>query len=254
MIDIHSHILPAVDDGAKDLEEALQLLRMAVADGVSTQVLTPHIHLDVYNNTPSSLMQAFTIFNKQVIEAGIKIKLRLASEIRITPELLNWSMTNKILWLGQWQGNKVFLLEFPHNKIPVGSINLLRQLRLQGITPMIVHPERNWELIEKPEKIKPFIEIGCLVQLTAASITGNFGRPSYRVAKILLENKWVTVIATDCHNKRYRTPILHSGMKAAAKIIGQAAALDMVTRIPAMLLGINYEETTTELEKEVDGV
>lgn len=240
MIDLHSHILPAVDDGARNLDDALQLLRLAVADGVTTQVLTPHIHFGVYDNTPASLIKAFTVFYKQVIAANIKVNLRLAAEVRMTPELIDWVESKRMLWLGRWQSNKVFLLEFPHSNIPVGSLNVVRRLREQAITPMIVHPERNREFIDCPEKIQPYIAAGCLLQITAASLVGQFGRPSYRMAKMLLERNWVTVIATDCHNKNYRPPILKEGMQAAAEIIGQTAAMDMVTSAPAKILGIDH--------------
>jgi len=254
MIDIHSHILPGVDDGAKNLDEALALLRMAVADGVSTQVLTPHIHQGVYNNTPGSLIRAFTEFSQQVFTAGIKIRLRLASEVRISPDLIDWVATNKILWLGRWQRSKVFLLEFPHNHIPVGSVNVISQLRQQEIIPMIVHPERNRELLDNPNKIQPFVDMGCLIQLTAGSITGGFGRACRRLAKILLEKGWVTVIATDCHNIRYRPPSLRSGMQAAAKIVGSAAAMDMVTRTPSIILGLQRVIAPSNLEKDFDKI
>ncbi len=236
MIDIHSHILPGIDDGAADIDESLAMLRKAVQDGVKTQVLTPHIQHERYPNDCRSLKRNFDEFKSIVAEHDIDIELRLAAEIRIGPELMKQVADEEMLWIGEWQGEKVFLLEFPHSNVPVGSINVIKWLRKQHILPMIVHPERNREIQQNPEKLKPYFDADCLVQITAGSLTGQFGRPAYNIAATLLQNERVTVMATDCHNMRYRPPMLNKGVEAAAAIIGIKFAKELVSTRPEKLL------------------
>lgn len=236
MIDLHSHILPNVDDGAANMTEALQMLQLAVAEGVDTQVLTPHIHPYRYGNNPTSLRHVFEKFTARVKQEGISIELLLAAEVRIGPELLQQVVADDMPWLGEWQGEKVFLLEMPYNEIPVGSINVIQRLRDQHIRPLIAHPERINKLHAKLDKLTPFIEAGCLLQITSASLTGHFGRAAFVTAKTLLRQGYVTVIATDCHNLTLRPPALRSGVEIATEIIGASAAKALVSTNPARIL------------------
>ncbi len=238
MIDMHSHILPGVDDGAQDYEQALQMLAIAVEDGVSIQILTPHIQPGIYNNTPSSLNEQLIPFKQAVRERGIDIELRLAAELRIGPEIMSMVQSNAVPWLGMWKGRRVFLMEFPHNQVPAGSINLIQWLLKHNALPMIAHPERNLELQGDICKLEPFLDAGCLVQVTARSLAGGFGAEAHRAAIELLQAGKITLLATDCHNLAYRPPDLSSGYKAAAEIVGEQAARILVDDNPRSLLGI----------------
>lgn len=238
MIDMHSHILPGVDDGAKDFEQALQMLTIAAEGGVRTQVLTSHIQPGIYNNTLSSLNERLLQFEPVVRERGIDIELRLAAEIRIGPEIMQMVQSDIMPWLGIWEGRRVFLMEFPHNQVPVGSINLVQWLLKHNAVPMIVHPERNQELQRDIHKLEPFLDAGCLVQVTSRSIVGGFGAEPHRIAVELLRAGKITLLATDCHNLAYRPPDLKAGYKAAAEIVGEQAARMLVEGNPRILLGM----------------
>ncbi|MCF6354842.1 MAG: hypothetical protein L3J26_07025 [Candidatus Polarisedimenticolaceae bacterium] len=238
MIDMHSHILPGVDDGARDYEQALQMLAMAVEDGVSTQVLTPHIQPGVYNNSLSSLNDQLIPLKQAVQEQGIDIELRLAAELRIGQEIMAMVQSDAVPWLGTWEGRRVFLMEFPHNQIPAGSIHLIQWLLKHDALPMIAHPERNQELQRDIRKLEPFLDAGCLVQVTAKSLAGGFGAEAHQIAVELLRAEKITLLATDCHNLAYRPPDLSTGYKAAAEIIGEQAARVLVDDNPRSLLGI----------------
>ncbi len=238
MIDMHSHMLPGVDDGAQDNEQALQMLATAVEDGVSIQILTPHIQPGIYNNTLSSLNEQLIPFKQAVRERGIDIELRLAAEIRIGPEIVPMVQSDTVPWLGMWEGRRVFLMEFPHNQVPAGSINLIQWLLKHNALPMIAHPERNLELQGDICKLEPFLDAGCLVQVTARSLAGGFGAEAHRAAIELLQAGKITLLATDCHNLAYRPPDLSSGYKAAAEIVGERAARVLVDDNPRSLLGI----------------
>src|SRR5690606_4229863 len=122
---------------------------------------------------------------------------------------------------GEFQGYRILLLELPHAHVPAGSEKFIQWLLDQKIRPMIAHPERNKGIIGSIDKIKPFIAMECLFQLTAGSVAGQFGEPARNTARQLLEMGCVTVLASDAHNLERRQPRLDHGMKAAAEILGQ---------------------------------
>ena len=235
MIDIHSHILPNIDDGARTLTEALDMLRMAVDQGVTTQVLTPHIHMGRFDNTKAQIEQKFSQFKEQVDEANIAIKLLMAAELRIGPEIMALVNNNQVPWLGEYQGQKTFLLEFPRNEIPFGSDNMVRWLLSNHCLPIIVHPERNRTFINHPEKLQVFIDLGCPIQLTASSLTGKFGADVQQWSEQLLIDEKVSAIASDCHNLKGRAPDLLAGFEHAKAIVGEQQASTLVNLMPNAL-------------------
>ena len=239
MIDIHSHILPSIDDGARTLTEALDMLRMAVDQGVTTQVLTPHIHMGRFDNTKAQIEQKFTQFQEQVNEANISIKLLMGAEFRIGPEIMTLVNNNQVPWLGEYQGKKTFLLEFPRNDIPFGSDNMVRWLLSKHYLPIIVHPERNRTFLNHPEKLAVFTDLGCPIQITASSLTGKFGADVQQWSEQLLIDEKVSAIASDCHNLKGRTPDLLAGFEQAKAIVGEQQASTLVNLTPNMLVHNN---------------
>jgi protein-tyrosine phosphatase len=220
MIDIHSHILPGIDDGAKSLDEALEMLRIAIDQGVTTQVLTPHIHIGRFNNTKQHIEQEFIKFQEQVDSANLPIKLLLGAELRIGPEIMQLITTGNVPWLGEFQNNKTFLLEFPRTEVPFGSDNLVKWLLSKNCLPIIVHPERNSTFLKNRDKLQTFIDLGCPLQITASSLTGKFGSDVQQMTEELLEADEVSAIASDCHNLKGRSPDLLAGSEHAKNIIG----------------------------------
>ena len=236
MIDIHSHILPGVDDGARTVDEALNMLKIAVKDGVTTQVLTPHIHIGRFDNTLSSLIKQFNYFKVIVRDAGIPVELRLSAELRISPEIIPLVKNNQIPWLGHSQEYRYLLLEFPYREIPYGSENLVRWLLKEKVKPIIAHPERNRVFQQHPEKLRSFINLGCPIQLTASSLINRFGDKSQKLAIQLLKEKKIDIIATDCHNLKTRPPNLTVGVKEAGKYLGAAEANKLVMENPKQFI------------------
>jgi protein-tyrosine phosphatase len=208
MIDIHSHILPGVDDGARTLDESLDMLRMAVDTGVTIQVLTPHIHYGRYENQKADLQQRFDVFQDQVDSANIKIGLQLGSEVRIGTEIMQLVAQDAIPTLGEYNGKKTFLLEFPRIEVPVGYENLVKWLINKNYLPIIVHPERNQTFVRLPQKLQILTDMGCPLQITASSLTGLFGEEAQHNAELLLQEGRVSAIASDCHNLKGRNPKL----------------------------------------------
>jgi len=239
MIDIHSHILPNIDDGAHNLDEALTMLKMAVDGGVTTQVLTPHIHFGRFDNTKEQIEAAFIKFSEQVDAANIPIKLLLGAELRIGPEIMAMVNNDQVPWLGEYQQQKTFLLEFPRNDIPFGSDNLIRWLLSKNCLPIIVHPERNRTFLNHPEKLQIFTDLGCPIQITASSLTGKFGADVQQWSETLLITEQVSAIASDCHNLKGRKPDLLAGFEHAKTIVGEQQASTLVNLIPNTLIDKN---------------
>jgi len=236
MIDIHSHILPNVDDGAKSVEDALKMLRIAAQDGVTHQVLTPHIQTNRFDNNITQLTVHFEVFQKAAAAEEIPIKLHLAAEVHIGPEIIAMVSQNSLPWLGTWNKQQCFLLELPPNHIPADTPNLLRWLRARQIVPIIVHPERNQAFQENPDKLQPFLSAGCPIQITSSSISGDFGKRAKQLAIDLLHEGKVDMIATDCHNLKYRPPNLSNGIDAAGHIIGHSQAQQLANPTALELL------------------
>jgi protein-tyrosine phosphatase len=239
MIDIHSHILPNIDDGASNITEALTMLKMAVDNGVTTQVLTPHIHQGRFDNTKEGITEKFKQFKEEVDKANISIKLLLGAELRIGPEVMAMINNSQVPWLGEYQAQKTFLLEFPRNDIPFGSDNLVRWVLSKQCLPVIVHPERNTTFLKQPEKLQVFLDLGCPIQVTSSSLTGKFGAEAQKFSEQLRIDGQVSAIASDCHNLKGRKPDLLAGVEHAKTIIGEQQASALVSLIPETLLHKN---------------
>ena len=238
MIDLHCHYLPGVDDGPVEAEEALQLVRAAVANGITAAALTPHIHPRRYPNSKTRLLHTFVRFQELVKKHEIPIKLFLAGEVRVSPESLELFEQDEIPFLGTVDGYKVVLLEFPHDMIPVGSEQFVTKLLRIKVRPLIAHPERNKQVMSDPERIRPFVDMGCWLQLTAGSLVGSFGKPAKKVATKLLEQELAWIIATDSHNMEHRPPDLAQGREALEDVVGARMAKRMVETRPSRILGL----------------
>ncbi|MEM0954647.1 MAG: CpsB/CapC family capsule biosynthesis tyrosine phosphatase [Pseudomonadota bacterium] len=232
MIDLHCHFLPGVDDGPADMETAIPLAQQAFDNGITHAVITPHVHPGRYENTRSSLQTVFDTFKQALSDAGVPLSIGLAGEVRVSPEVLPMIADGEIPFLGEWEGKPVVLLELPHSHVPPGSDKLVGWLINKGFQPMIAHPERNKDVMRKLTKLDPFVEAGCLFQLTAMSVAGRFGEGAHTRAIELLEAGVVTIIASDAHNHNHRPPVLEPGRQAAAEIVGEAESWQLVRDRP----------------------
>ncbi len=206
MLDLHCHLLPAIDDGPATKEEALDLARYAVANGITKSLLTPHIHPGRYENEKKKIAEAVEEFRDLLQGHKIPLQVAIGAEVRICPEILPMGKMGKIPFIGHHDGMKVMLLEFPHSHIPPGSDKMVAWLKRESVLPLIAHPERNKELMQQPEKIEVFLDLGCLLQVTAGSIAGRFGSAAETCARYYLEQNWIHLLATDAHNLEHRPP------------------------------------------------
>jgi protein-tyrosine phosphatase len=238
MIDLHCHFLPGIDDGPETMAEALDLARMAVGDGITHSVLTSHVHPERWPNTSHNLKHAVKEFSAALAAANIPLEVSMGGEARLCPELIDLVAENQAPFLGTVDSFKVLLLEFPHALIPVGADRLVTALLRRNIRPLIAHPERNKAVMAHPEKIQPFVDLGCWLQLTAGSLAGRFGDQVQTTAWALLESDAWCVMATDAHNLQHRPPLLSEGRRAVAGRLGQAMADQLVIDRPQQILGL----------------
>lgn len=205
MIDIHSHIIPEVDDGSSSMTMSLEMLRMAVKNGSTTIVATPHAfsHVCTYEK-PEQLRHAFQQLKQEARDLSLPITIlqgaenffdsRLAEYLVQFPDLLTLNNSD------------YFLLEFPPDFIFPGSEQFIYNVMNEGFIPIIAHPERNRIFRSKPQLLHRFLQIGALSQVTAGSIRGDFGTSARTAALEFIKHNMVHVIASDAHHTQVRTP------------------------------------------------
>ena len=234
MIDIHNHILPALDDGPDTLKKSLEMARIAVDDGIKLIVATPHSNNGVYKTTPDKILIEVEQFNQALENEGIPLKVLPGSDVHINYNLLEDIKNQKIMTVNN--NNRYITLELPSFGLPQNLSDFIWKLKLSGITPIFSHPERNETIQEDINMLYDFIMQGALSQITAMSLTGEFGKKAEKCAVSLLKHNLSHVIATDAHSVRRRPPVLSRALTAAKKIIGADYALQMVTDIPSKII------------------
>ena len=232
MIDIHSHILPEVDDGSRSLEESLEMCRLSATDGIEVIVATPHAHDNVHKtHDPEFLRQKVNELNAH-LQGNPKIVL--GCELRFTHDVVNHVCKEKSA--PTIDGGPYVLVEFPHQVVPLGSSRALFELMSNQIRPIIAHPERNHLLMAEPERFYELVEMGVLGQLDTGSMTGQFGKKVQQAAHVMLENGLIHFIASDCHNTRNRLPGMSEAVQATAEIVGQEYARAIAKDNPAAVI------------------
>lgn len=238
MIDIHSHLLPGIDDGPQQLEDAVAMALAYVADGVTHVVATPHVFPGRYENVRSSIHTEYTRFAAALARLNIPLQLSFAGEVRLTPEALDLLAQGELPYLDGPEGKlKALLLEMPDGQVPLGADQFVNLLRRQGITPVIAHPERNRGVMERPDRMHPFVEAGCQLQLTAGSLLGEFGRKAQSTAQKLLDAGWVHVVASDAHSLNRRPPRMKAAREWLVKHYGEVVSMQLTLTGPGRLLG-----------------
>ncbi len=242
MFDIHSHILPGIDDGAKDLKESLALLKMAQDDGITHMVATPHIHIGRFNNSLDILAQGIISLKDEALAAGINLKLALAAEVRLDIELMVLVMSNQLPFIGNLGSTNYLLLELPHSHVPQGYDKFINWLAKRNIKTIIPHPERNRDIQDNPFYIERLKQLGCAFQLTASSIEGAWGETAKAISIDMLQKDLVSYIASDAHSVKRRPPILSKAMTIVSNLIGENKAQDLFVTNPQLLTEALFDE------------
>ena len=235
MIDIHSHILPYMDDGADSWKTSLNMCRQASEDGVKTIVATPHTLNGIYENYPQAIEEKVKILNQKIKENNISLQVLPGSEVHLRDDIIEKLKNQTIMTINK---TNYILLEFPADQIPHQIEKILFRIQIMGITPIFSHVERNLEFQRKPDLLANLIQKGALAQLTAVSLCGGFGSKTRKFAQELLANHLIYCIASDAHSdsKSGRNAVLSKALAEASKIIGYQAALNLVHSNPQKII------------------
>jgi protein-tyrosine phosphatase len=232
MTDIHSHVLSEIDDGARSLEESVQMCRLSARDGVGLIVATPHAYDNVHKtHDPTLLKQKVSELNGCL---GGSPRVVLGCELRFNHDLVNQVCRSRSA--PTIADGPYVLIEFPHSVVPPYSERPLFDLLNNNIRPIIAHPERNLMLIDEPERFYALVEIGVLGQADTGSFTGQFGKKVQRAARVMLEHGLLHIVASDCHNTRNRLPGMSKALSEIADLVGQDYARAMAADNPAAVV------------------
>ena len=230
MIDIHCHILPGVDDGAQSWEMAAEMCRMAAKDGVTDLVATPHANEEfAYDRSRLSEM-----LKRLESLSGGRPRLRLGCDFHLSYENIQSALARPQEF--SIEGTRYLLVEFSDFAMPARFADALEKLRQAGLTPILTHPERHPALQRKPDEVLPLVEAGCVVQVTANSLTGFWGEAARKAAAWLLEREAVHVLASDGHDPKHRPPLLSAGRAAVEELCGAQVAEALVEENPRAIL------------------
>lgn len=222
IIDLHSHLIPDIDDGAETLENSLELARLAVSEGVEHMVLTPHHRNGRYINKKSDVLAYVKQLRSDYEAAGIAMKVYASQEIRINEQFFDDLYNDDLLPLDE--SGKYYLIEFPTASIPDYSWSLITEMINQGITPLIAHPERNHVFAKDMNLLQQYIDAGCLAQITSSSYVGLYGSKLQDICNKMIELNLVHILASDVHHIKHR-PI---NLKRAFEILEEEHGIETV--------------------------
>lgn len=233
MIDLHCHLLPGIDDGAKDLDMSLAMARIAVADGITTTACTPHILPGVYKNTGTTITAAIVRLREALAAAGIQLRLVAGADVHVAPDLVTRLRNGQVLTINS---SRYLLLEPPHHVLPPRMEDHIFGLQAAGYVPIITHPERLSWIESHYEFVRRLVYGGNLMQLTAGSLLGRFGRRPAYWAERMLDDGLCHLLATDAHNTQLRAPSMSAAREFVARKLGDEEATNLVLTRPQAIL------------------
>ena len=233
MIDLHTHVLPGLDDGAAEDSVALAMCRMALADGITTMVATPHLYGGVGVPDPGVIADAADRLKRRLAEEHLELELRFAAEMPMMEHVVELYRSGK--WPAFDAGHRYVLLEMGPMR---NGLSILRdmvfRLRIEGATPILAHPER-LDFMGEPGAMEGLQIQGALVQITAQCLTG--GRTGERARALeWLQRGWVHVVASDAHDAVRRPPLLSLARRWLTEQMGEKAADDLTRGNPMKIL------------------
>jgi len=239
MIDIHHHLLYGLDDGADSLETSVEMARLAVAEGITHVVCTPHAN-SYHEFDPSVNRARITELRGRLVEEKIPLTLGLGCDFHLSYDNAKLALADTKRF--SINGLGYLLVEVPDYGLPPGLTETFYELRLAGLTPILTHPERNPTLQNEPERLIEWLRAGLLIQVTADALTGHKGRRAEQMANDLLEKRWVHFLATDAHNITTRPPRMRDARDLVATRFGASYAHSLcVTNPLAVFMGREFE-------------
>lgn len=251
LVDIHVHILPGLDDGAKTPDDAIAMATVAAKCGTSRIVATPHVdpmRLRHGSQQVETIKRAVDSLQESITSCGLSIQVVPGMEIAIAPGLAGYLSRGEVMTVAD--GGKYILVELPFQMIPSYAEEEIFNMAANGYIPIIAHPERNASVIHNPNTLIPFLRAGALAHVNADSLTGREGPRPQKTAEILLSHSLAHIIASDGHSSTSRRPGLDRAFESAARLMGEDKALKTVRDIPlAIVLGKDISVPEPEVYK-----
>ena len=233
MIDLHSHILPGIDDGAKTREVSLEMARIAVADGIHTMACTPHIYPGLYLNDAQGIARARDVLQAELDDHGVALRLLVGADVHLVPGLLAGLREGRVPTLA---GSRYLLLEPSHHVMPPRFEASVFELVAAGYTPVITHPERLVWIEGHFDIFQRLVRQGAWMQLTAGALTGQFGPRALYWGEKFIGEGLAHLLATDAHTTGRRRPQLSPARAVAERLVGAREATRMVVDRPQAIL------------------
>ena len=226
-------MLPDLDDGADSWDESLAMARLAVAEGFSTVIVTPHQLGNYGGNDGDAIRLQTRQFQELLNTHRVPLRVLPGADVRIEPNLVQKLRMGEVLTLADRR--RYVLLELPH-ELYVPLDRLLGELKAAGLIGILSHPERNQGILGRPRLVEPLVDAGCLMQVTAGSVTGSFGLESMRFSEWMLSQGLVHFLATDAHGSNSRRPLLNRAFGRVEELAGYTAAYEMCCQNPAAVV------------------
>lgn len=220
-VDIHSHIIPGIDDGAKDIKTAVDMIRLACSSGTSHIIATPHFIPGSVLNTSDIVDITCCDLQQLISKEAISINLYPGCELFISPDLLKLYNSGRITTLNN---SSYMLIELPMTSMPLYTEEVLYNLQTHGLIPIIAHPERNATIISNPGILKNFVKRGILAQVNSGSITGVYDREIQNAAMKFIKMGLIHFVASDAHTCGVRSPVMVKAAEIVKKKFGIAMA------------------------------
>ncbi len=234
MIDLHCHILDGLDDGPSTLDESLAIDRQAAADGIKSMVATPHVCNGVYCGSAALITQKVKALNEELGKANIPLTVYPGAEVQLVPRLTGLLRRGEVCTINN---SRYVLIELPPTFLPETVKDEFFALRVNGYIPVLAHPERHPRVKSDLGYLAELVQMGTLCQLTAQSLTGEFGRTAQAAAEKMVENGMAHILATDSHSSKWRKPVLSNAVNRAAGLLGSREdAWQMVSGLPQAIL------------------
>ena len=238
MIDIHSHLIPGVDDGSGTVEETVNMISEARKVGFTDIIMTPHFYINQYEPYVEDI-NGFIEKLQKILDKDLKLNIYPGMEVYISDEIEKLIKENKIITLNK---SKYLLIELPMSFEVKYLYHILFVLQSNSIIPIIAHPERYVYVQKNPDIVQEYIEKCVLIQCNYASILGFYGKKAKKTIKILLKKKYVDFLGSDCHKEKTIYSVIPKAIKKIKKIIGDDNFIKISTENPKKIL--NNEDCT----------
>lgn len=233
MIDIHSHILPGVDDGSIDLDMSIRIAQIYVENGYEKVITTPHFIEGAKRFPKFELLEKLDLLNSVIQDEGIDLKVFPGNEIYISPSTVSDIVSGQAMTLNN---SRFVLLELPSNDVPRYTDTVIYELQIKGYSPIISHPERNSRIIENPNILYSMIEKGALAQMNLQSLEGMYGKAAMESALVLLRYNMIHFVATDTHSDGRRSPKTREMLKLLESKVGKETYWRIVYENPERII------------------